>query len=129
LPNNLAELVFKSNDVVSILVALDLRNSGLINSTVSIKEIEAEMTEESLMGDKWLLTYEAIVQKWVSVPKSNPVLSNEYFSILEKQGVRFYKTTVEVILKPAKSVIEETNLENTVSNVSIEDSDLEFLAY
>jgi len=34
LPDNIADFVFNSNDVVSILIALDLRKNGFINSTV-----------------------------------------------------------------------------------------------
>jgi hypothetical protein len=34
LKNNTAKLIFESNDFISILVALDLKNIGLINSTV-----------------------------------------------------------------------------------------------
>lgn len=90
LPDNIADLVFNSNDVVSILIALDLRKNGFINSTVSTSHIEVDLTTESLMDEKWLLTYEAITQGWVSTPKIKTIKDNEYFDLLHKHKVQFY---------------------------------------
>ncbi|MDB5281476.1 MAG: RNA-directed polymerase [Bacteroidota bacterium] len=90
LPDTIAELVFNSNDVISILIALDLKNNNLINSTVSIAQIEADLTTESLMDEKWLLTYEAITQGWVPTPKIKTIKDNEYFGLLHTYQVQFY---------------------------------------
>jgi hypothetical protein len=90
LPNYIADLVFNSNDVISILIALDLRNNGFINSAVSTLHIEADLTTDSLMDEKWLLTYEAITQGWVSSPKIKIIKDNEYFELLRKHKVQFY---------------------------------------
>jgi hypothetical protein len=90
LPDTISDLVFNSNDVVSILIALDLRNNGFINSTVSTSHIEVDLTTESLMDEKWLLTYEAISQGWVSTPKIKTIKDNEYFGLLHKHKVQFY---------------------------------------
>lgn len=109
LPNSIAELVFNSNDIVSILIALDLRNEGLINKTVSTLILKSELTEESLMNEKWLLTYEAISKGWISSPKINPIKNNEYFSILHKHKVQFYDITKKVI--PFK-LVHPTNPKN-----------------
>ena len=98
LPDTIASLVFNSNDVVSILIALDLKKNGFINSTVSISHIEADLTTESLMDEKWLLTYEAITQGWVSTPEIKIIKDNEYFDVLHNHKVQFYDKTK--VVKP-----------------------------
>lgn len=97
LPDTIAELIFNSNDVISILIALDLKKNGFINSTVSTSMIETELTTDSLMNEKWLLTYEAITQGWVATPKIKVVNDNEYFGLLHKHKVQFYDTTKTVV--------------------------------
>lgn len=90
LNSQLAEMIFESSDVISIMIALDLRANGLVSSKVSTHEIEKEMTTESLMDENWLLTYEAMCKGWVKVPRKNPVNQNEYFKILKRHKVSFY---------------------------------------
>lgn len=97
IPDDIANLVFNSNDIISILIALDLRKSGFINSTVSTSHIEDDLTTESLMDEKWLLTYEAITQGWVSIPKIKTIKDNEYFNLLHKHKVQFYDESKTVI--------------------------------
>lgn len=108
LPNEIADLIFKSNDVISILIALDLKNDGYINSKVSTSIIESELTTESLMDTKWLLTYEAITQGWLPSPGENPIQNNEYFKILHKHKVQFYDKARTVIpFEPISPTISE----------------------
>ncbi len=119
LPDTIAKLIFNSNDVISTLISLDLRKNGFINSTVSTSHIEVELTTESLMDEKWLLTYEAITQGWVSTPKIKTIKDNEYFNLLHKYNVQFYdksktvtpfKLTSPKIVKPTQTTT--TDLEN-----------------
>lgn len=116
LPNNIAKLVFESTDATSILIALDLKKNGFINKQVSTSLIRQEMTPETLMDEKWLLTYEAIVQGWIKSPKVNPILENEYFEILKKHKVKFYDNTKKVV--PYKLV--DPNATKTVSPSKVE---------
>ncbi|WP_454801033.1 RNA-directed DNA polymerase [Mucilaginibacter phyllosphaerae] len=95
LPNNIAELVFNSNDVISVLIALDLKSNGNINAPVSTANIEAELTLDSLMDEKWLLTYESLMQGWLTL-KPDPIKNNEYFNILKKYNISFYDSTKKV---------------------------------
>lgn len=122
LPDNVAELVFNSNDVVSILIALDLKKSGFINSTVSTSNIELDLTTESLMSEKWLLTYEAITQGWVSKPKIKTIQDNEYFGLLNKHKVQFYDVTKKVT--PLK--LKSPTTEKPMQNVATTDTDKEY---
>ena len=97
LPDTIADLVINSNDIISILIALDLKKNGCINSNVSTSILETELTANSLMSEKWLLTYEAITQGWVTTPKIKIVNDNEYFRILHKHKVQFYDAAKTVV--------------------------------
>lgn len=118
LPDNIADLVFNSNDVISILIALDLRENGFINSTVSTSHIEVDLTTESLMDEKWLLTYEAITQAWVSTSKIKTIKDNEYFALLHKHKVQFYDKTKTVT--PFKLTSQNTVKEKQTKTKEIE---------
>lgn len=122
IPNNLAKLVFESNDVTSILVALDLKKNGLINKQVSTSHLRQEMTPETLMDEKWLLTYESIVQGWIKSPKINPIIENEYFGILKKHKVKFYDNTKRVI--PYKLIEPITTKVGTTPKVEIKEKEI-----
>ena len=102
IPNNLADLIFNSSDVVSIMIALDLKKQGFINKKVSTDHIRQELSPESLMGEEWLLTYESIIQKWIKSPKENPIHQNEYFDLLRKHKVKFYDSKKRML--PYKTV-------------------------
>lgn len=93
--NKVAEKILASNDKISILVALDMKKRGLINSTVSTSHLEDELTEENLMNENWLFTYETIKKGWLN-PTENPIDENKYFEILIDKGVYFYNEDAKV---------------------------------
>lgn len=95
-----AKDIFESYDVISILIALDLRDEGLIDSSIDLSPIIEDLTEDSLFEEKWLLTYESIIQKWVVPINSNPLETNEYFNILREHEIKFYDKTIKE--KPLK---------------------------
>jgi len=68
-----ADDIFKSNDVISILIALDLKSNGLIEPTLDLSTIIEIINEDSLFEEKWLLTYESIIHGWVPPGASNPL--------------------------------------------------------
>ena len=98
--SSLATCIFESYDVISILIALDLRDEGLIDSSIDLSPITEDLTEDSLFEEKWLLTYESLIQKWVVPINSNPLETNEYFNILREHEIKFYDKTIKE--KPLK---------------------------
>ena len=100
LESSLAKCIFESYDVISILIALDLIDEGLIDSSIDLSPIIEDLTEDSLFEEKWLLTYESIIQKWVVPINSNPLETNEYFNILREHEIKFYDKTIKE--KPLK---------------------------
>ena len=95
LRNKMAEQIFASNDILSILIALDLKSRSLINSSVSTNHLLTELTNSSLMDENWLFTYESIKKGWLS-PMVNPIDSNEYFNILLSNNIYFYRESAQV---------------------------------
>lgn len=111
LKNKMAERIFASNDYVSILIAMDLKSRNLINAEVSTDDLLTELTEESLMKENWLFTYESIKKGWLT-PTDNPVNQNKYFRILLANGVYFYREDAKVrtytIKKPTEEISKTT---------------------
>lgn len=116
IPNTIAEMVFASNDVTSILIALDLKKNGFINKSVATSNLRLELTPESLMDERWLLTYESLKHNWIKSPTVNPLDKNEYFDILRKHDVHFYDETKRVtpykLLSPIPKIKEVYKTEN-----------------
>ncbi len=106
--------------MASILIGLDLKKNKQINSTVLTSIIETELTEESLMNEKWLLTYEAIQKKWVKVPRINPIDANEYFELLKKHSVSFYDASKTLAPMTVKSPKVFSNEKKSETNVKVE---------
>jgi hypothetical protein len=97
--SSLAKDIFGSYDVISILIALDLIDEGLIDSSMDlssiIEDLTEDLTEDSLFEEKWLLTYESIIQNWLVPINSNPLETNEYFNILREHEIKFYDKTIK----------------------------------
>lgn len=106
--NKMAERIFASNDYVSILIAMDLQSRNLINSSVSTNGLLTELTEDSLMNENWLFTYESIKKGWL-VPTDNPIDKNKYFEILLANGIYFYREEAKVRTFTVKKPTEEIN--------------------
>ncbi|SOU87333.1 RNA-directed DNA polymerase [Tenacibaculum dicentrarchi] len=122
LKNKMAEKVFASNDYVSILIALHLKRKGRINATVSTDGLLTELTEESLMNENWLFTYESIKKGWLT-PTNNPINNNKYFEILLDNGIYFYKEDAKVetftVKKPTEIINATTNRPQTEEATAI----------
>lgn len=91
----MAEKIFASNDYMSILIALDLKSRNLIHKSVNTDGLLTELTEDSLMDENWLFTYESINKGWLN-PADNPIEKNKYFRILYSNGVQFYRQEARI---------------------------------
>jgi len=120
--NNMAERIFASNDYLSILIAMDLKSRNLINASVSTDNLIAELTEDSLMNENWLFTYESIKKGWL-VPSDNPIDKNKYFKILLDNGIYFYNENARVktftVKIPTTEINETTKKPETVEAKTI----------
>lgn len=107
--NKVAEQIFTSNDILSKLIALDMKSKNLINSTVDTNSLLSELTDDSLMDENWIFTYESIRKGWL-IPASNPILNNGYFNILLNKDIFFYNESAKVeTFIPKKPADTSTN--------------------
>ena len=82
--------IAKLDDDVVALVALDLNQLGLLDSS-GFAKWRSYMTAANLYDSHWLIAYEAYEQGWL--PSRNGSLYvglDSFFSILSAHGVRFY---------------------------------------
>lgn len=102
--NSIADDIFKSNDVIPILMALDLKSKDLIESSFDLSTLIENLTEDSLFEEKWILTYESIFHGWLLPINSNPLDTNEYFKILKDNNIKFYDETIKAKPLPIKGL-------------------------
>jgi hypothetical protein len=108
---SMSDNIFKSNDVIPILIALDLKSNNLIESTSDLTTIiESIINDDSLFEEKWLLIYESIIHEWLPPITPNPLETNEYFKILKDHNVKFYDETIKAekfIIKGLKAKLPQ----------------------
>lgn len=92
---SIAEKILRSEDVISIIMCLDMRKNGLVSKSIDISFIEKEFHEDLLFHDKWLLYYEACVNKWFKPSISSKLDNNHYFKILKDHNVTFYTSPLK----------------------------------
>jgi hypothetical protein len=87
IPSDVAQQIIDSRDVISIIILLDLYQTGKISGTINTIDLESDLNLSSLDGELWLLAYEAEIKKWLPL---NNIALNPFFQILEKNKISFY---------------------------------------
>lgn len=125
LPKDVAEILSKSSDCISILIVLDLVQAGLIEkSDLDTTEWESKLHAASLIDENWLLAYELGVKKWIGSSHTY-IDAVPYFKILRSTGISFYDGTLQIdaIDLTKKETIEaepETEYEKAAENKTTE---------
>ncbi len=97
--DDLAQKIIKSQDVISIIIALDMMEEGLISKSIDLTELESELTEEGLFDEQWLLVYESIKKGWLK-PSDPDILKNSlFFSELYRRDIEFYDPSRQIDIK------------------------------
>lgn len=92
-----ANSIIETRDSVSNLILLDLiNNSTLVKGHPKMSDIEAELKENILMSENWLLAYEGIKKGWLTPVETNLLDNNLFFKILKDKNVEFYKSTKQL---------------------------------
>lgn len=85
-----AALSSSSGDVV-VLLALDANAKGLVDGGLDTSKWLPLMNGDELLGEHWLLSYEANVKGWLpSLGPGDHVAGHHYFAHLKAAGVSFY---------------------------------------
>lgn len=92
LKKKIAESILNSNDWISKLIILDIKQQNLVVNTLDTSILETDLTQDSLVNGGWLFTYQSIVSGWLS-PTINVIDQNEYFKLLKDNSVSFYDKT------------------------------------
>lgn len=90
IPKDIAEIISKISDSISILIALDMMHEGLINKTdLDTTYWSTKLNEQSLKDENWLLAYEVAIKKWIG--RGYPYIDKvPYFKILRTNKISFY---------------------------------------
>ena len=89
--------IIDTRDSISNLILLDLINNfNLVNGNPRISDIEAELKDNILMSENWLLAYEGVKKGWLTPAEGNLLNNNLFFKILKNKNVEFYKQTKQL---------------------------------
>jgi hypothetical protein len=89
-----AQRLSASDDPVVVLITLDAKARGLVNSALDTTRWQPLMTSPELRGSSWLLVYEAFIKGWLpGAGGVDPIAPDPYFSWLLNGGVSFYEAT------------------------------------
>lgn len=92
-----ANSIIETRDSVSNLILLDLiNNSTLVKGHPRISDIEAELKDDILMSENWLLAYEGVKKGWLTPAEMNLLDNNLFFKTLKDKDIEFYKTTKQL---------------------------------
>ena len=117
-------LIGKNSCSVCALLALDLRQMGLIVGDLDTSFWENYMTTAGLNSEMWLLAYEAELKGWLSSKEIDYVSKHIFFKDLKNLQVSFYdiKRKTPSIKQPASILGKKPNKtkEGKIYNISKE---------
>ncbi len=96
-----ANAVAAMEDSFAALLLLHAQDSGLIRARTKLQNWQTALTRDGLLGNQWLLSYEANIKGWLP-SQGDHVSPHNQFGILKKQGVSFYDTNIVKTHTPSK---------------------------
>jgi hypothetical protein len=90
-------LLSKQDNPIIVLLALDLRDHGLISEKIDESRWKKFLVKDQLYDDHWLMAYEVAHKEWIS-PSTDYLESDPFFKALKDNDVSFYDTTKSEIL-------------------------------
>lgn len=98
-----ANKIIDTKDSIANLILLDLiKNTTLVQGHPQINKLEAELKDDKLFSESWLLAYESVKKGWLVPVNPNFLDDNLFFKILKDLDVEFYETTNQLIPYKAK---------------------------
>lgn len=89
----LAQQIFDSKDVISIIIALDLKAEGMIPDSIDMSEILLEINLDGLLNEWWLLSYESVKKGWIIPTDKDMLNKSAYFKKIDSEGIEFYDSS------------------------------------
>ena len=104
-----ANKIIDTKDSISNLILLDLiKNTTLVKGTPQINKIEADLSNNILFTESWLLAYEGVKKGWLNPADPNLLDNNLFFKLLKDNNNEFYDTSKQMNVFKGK---EETPIE------------------
>ena len=105
LDDNVARCVCQTDSSVCALLLLDLFDQELVEISTDADYKLRTRLDSGLQSDRWLLTYEAAMQKWLSplTDESKELFDNPYFEALRTNDVFFYNKEKTIAGEDQKS--------------------------
>lgn len=100
--------IIAMKDGISNLVLLDLiKNTTLVKGHPRTADIEAELKDNVLMTENWLLAYEGVKKGWLNPAEAHLLDNNLFFKHLQEKNIEFYKPAKQLktfLLKDEKPI-------------------------
>ncbi len=88
-----SKLIFQIENDICAILALHMRQRRLVGSSGNISSWLGPVSCEDLLGNHWLLIYEAAARDNWSISGARAAVDDDpFFSVMRKQGVSFYDT-------------------------------------
>lgn len=88
-----SKLIFQIENDVCAILALHMRQRRLVGSSGNISSWLGSVSCEDLLGNHWLLIYEAAARDNWSISGARAAVDDDpFFSVMRDQGVSFYDT-------------------------------------
>ena len=108
IPKQLAARLGNSESSIVALLALDLRDKGLVAGSINVTNWESLVNKRELFGERWLLAYESEHKGWLR-PAAPSIATDPAFDQLHAKGVYFYDDSlVQRVSSPTGLVNGET---------------------
>jgi hypothetical protein len=78
---------------VCALIALDLRDKGLLRGKLETRQWEQWLQPSGLRGPMWLLAYEASSKQWLRHQVAGFVQKDDFFGAMQQASISFYDDT------------------------------------
>ena len=110
LPRSITAELGEMQSAICALIALDLRESGLLVGELDTAAWNAALQESGLRGPMWLLAYEASNKGWLQDIAPGFIAGDDYFGPMKAKDVLFYDETRRIsplIKRTRKSLLQD----------------------
>jgi len=119
----IANIVIETKDPAAILILLCMdKEHLLVNGSPDYSSITAELIDNVLFSEYWILAYEAVKKNWLTSPNSNLITENKFFSILSNLDVEYFDCSRQLkIYKNINPVKENPDVSGAAVNEPVEE--------
>lgn len=120
---NIANIVIETKDPAALLILLCIdKEHQLVNGNPDYSSITAELIDNVLFSEYWILAYEAVRKNWLTSPNPDLISENQFFSILNNLEVEYFDCSRQLkVYKNINPVEESPDISGTVVDEQVEE--------